>query len=49
MSSDLKWLIEQGDELFSKRTSLMSMWQEMADQFYPERADFTPCQASGLR
>ncbi len=29
------------DNLFSKRGSLMSLWQEIADQFYVERADFT--------
>lgn len=34
-------LIKQGDALFSKRMTLMSYWQEVADHFYPERADFT--------
>ena len=36
-----KALIEQGDHLFEKRGSLLNMWQQLADQFYPERADFT--------
>lgn len=34
-------LIETGDKLFSKRTTILSMWQEMANMFYVERADFT--------
>ena len=34
-------LIKSGDKLFSKRLSLDSLWQEIAEQFYPERAQFT--------
>lgn len=34
-------LISRGDGLFSKRAGLMSLWQEQADHFYVERADFT--------
>jgi hypothetical protein len=36
-----KQLRELGEHLFAKRTSLVSLWQEQAEQFYPERADFT--------
>jgi hypothetical protein len=33
-------LLEQGDQLFGKRSSFMSLLQEIALNFYPERADF---------
>lgn len=38
---DAKALISQGDHLFGKRDTLLSMWQDVAENFYPERADFT--------
>jgi hypothetical protein len=34
-------LVKQGDRLFAKRGSLLSLWQTMAENFYPLRADFT--------
>ena len=34
-------LIKQGDNLFDTRSSLMNLWQAIAENFYPVRADFT--------
>lgn len=36
-----KELIRQGTSLFSKKGPVDSLWQEIALNFYPERADFT--------
>lgn len=41
MDTRARTVKEIGDRLFSKRFSLMSLWQTTAEQFYPERADFT--------
>lgn len=41
MDERAKQLITQGDQLFSKRLPLLSLRQAIAEQFYPERADFT--------
>lgn len=35
-----KELIRQGDALFNKRTYMMQHWQNTAEEFYPEKADF---------
>lgn len=40
-------LIEQGNRLFEKRSPMLNLWQEMALQFYPIRADFTASQELG--
>lgn len=41
MKSQIRRLKEQGDKLFSQRSGLASVWQDVAENFYPERADFT--------
>lgn len=38
---DANALTEWSDKLFSKRTPVLSLWQEIAEHFYPQRADFT--------
>jgi hypothetical protein len=42
-----KDLLTHGDHLFERRMSLLSLWQEIAEQFYPERADYTVCRSLG--
>ena len=37
---NIDFLRKQGDKLFSDRHQLMALWQTLADNFYPERADF---------
>lgn len=36
-----KQIHEAADHTFGKRTSLLMLWQDIAENFYPERADFT--------
>lgn len=48
MDQRAKDLIGYGDNLFSKRIALMSLWQEQADNFYCERADFTVNRSLGM-
>ena len=44
---DAKALIQEGDQLFGKRGSFMSYLQDVADNFYVERADFTVIRTLG--
>lgn len=47
MRDRVKDLIAQGDKLFSKRGGLLSLWQTMAENFCPIRADFTTKHTEG--
>lgn len=40
-------LVKRGDKLFSERLPLLSMWQDIAEMFYPERADFITSRTVG--
>ena len=47
MSALIDALLTRNDQLFGKRSALLSLWQHMAEQFYPERADFTTARNIG--
>lgn len=47
MDPVVKALLDQSGQLFSKRGSILSLWQEIAEHFYPERADFTTLRSEG--
>src|SRR5258705_4787355 len=41
MKSRVQELIQIGDQLYSKRFPLLTLWQSFAENFYPMRADMT--------
>lgn len=41
MSASIKAIKDQGSQLFGKRDGLLSLWQSIAENFHPIRADFT--------
>lgn len=43
----VKDLIAMVDSAFEKRYPILSLWQEIADNFYPQRADFTTIRPLG--
>jgi hypothetical protein len=45
--SCIKVVKAHGDELFGKRGALLSLWQTIAENFYPQRADFTSARNLG--
>ncbi len=47
MDSRISALQKESDELFTKRGNLLSFWQEVGEQFYPQRADFTSMRSLG--
>ena len=47
MDARAREVAEIGDRLFSARLPVLTLWQEIALNFYPERADFTASRALG--
>lgn len=47
LKSDVQHLLKLENRLFSKRSNLLNYWQTVAENFYPERADFTTRHALG--
>lgn len=47
MKSRVRELVEQGDRLFTKRMPLHALWQTIAENFCPIRADFTTSRQLG--
>lgn len=41
LDSRARGVLKMGDDLFGRKESVDSLWQEIALNFYPERADFT--------
>lgn len=47
MEAHVEHLVSLGNEMLDKRGSLLSLWQTIAEHFYPERADFTTQRSLG--
>lgn len=47
MDDRIKTLKEHAERLFSDRMPLLSLWQEVNDNFYPQRADYTASRSIG--
>lgn len=47
MKSRVQELLSIGNAMFSRRRTVDSLWQELALNFYPERADFTTVRNEG--
>lgn len=47
MDARAREIKEQGDQLFGKRGRVVNLWQELANNFYPERANFTYVRDAG--
>lgn len=47
MASVSEHIHSMGERCFEKRGSLLSLWQEIGDHFYPERAEFTTFNSLG--
>ena len=47
ISPAIQTVIDNGNQLFSERVTLLSHWQDIADHFYYERATFTASMSIG--
>ncbi len=43
----LETVLQQSQHLYEKQSLMLSLWQNLADNFYPERADFTTVRNTG--